>query len=271
MKLFNSHTHTKNSVDCNVTADEMCQSAISSGFSGLAFCDHCHGGSFITHSTYDVLTSSIKDARLMAEKYGNQLQVFAGAEFDEVLWSFDYIQRLIDRFDLDIVLASVHRVRNAPDANFISRVDFTAYSQALLREHIRQYFLEVLETAEKCDFDALAHLTLILRYVCGKYKISIDLAEFMPIIDKILKTLISREKALELNTSEVGNIGLMPDIEILKRYRSFGGELVTIGTDAHLTKNISHGFFEAIQALKDCGFNSYYYYKGRKPQREALS
>ena len=116
----------------------------------------------------------------------------------------------------------------------------------------------------------MSHLTLILRYVSGKYKIKVDLDEFLPIIDQILKTLISREKALEFNTSEFENIGFMPNEEIIKRYRSFGGELITIGTDAHLPENMDYGFREAVNVLKSCGFNGYYYYKNRKPQKEYI-
>lgn len=267
MKLFNTHTHTKNSVDCKALPVDMCKSAINAGLSGIAFCDHCHGGNYITHRTYSVLKGSIRDAKLMDVQFGDKLQVFAGAEFDEILWSPEYINRLIETSPLDIVLASVHRVRTNLDSNYISRVDFSAYTNEQLREHTKCYFEDVLETAQKCDFDVLSHLTLILRYVCGGYKLELDLSEFMPIIDKTLKTLISREKALELNTSEFENIGFMPDAEILKRYRSFGGELVTIGTDAHKTKRIDYGFFEAVQLLKDCGFDSYYYYKNRHPQK----
>ncbi|MBQ2932285.1 MAG: histidinol-phosphatase HisJ family protein [Clostridia bacterium] len=267
MKLFNTHTHTNNSVDCKALPIDMCKSAINAGLSGIAFCDHCHGGNYITHRTYSVLKGSMQDAKLMASQFEGSLEVLAGAEFDEILWSPEYINRLIESSPLDIVLASVHRVRTNLDPNYISRVNFSAYTNTQLREHAKSYFEDVLETAEKCDFDVLSHLTLILRYVRGSHKLDLDLAEFMPIIDKTLKVLISREKALELNSSEFENIGFMPDAEILKRYRSFGGELVTIGTVAHKPKRIDYGICEAVQLLKDCGFDSYYYYKNRQPQK----
>ena len=270
MKLFNSHIHTRNSADTEASPHEMCQSAIQAGLSGIAFCDHCHGGNYITYSTYDVLKSSHRDAEHMAVQYQDRLQVFKGAEFDEILWTPEYINRLIDIFDFDIILASVHRVRNVHDTNFISRVNFAECTDSGLRTYVKHYFEDVLETAQKCDFDVLSHLTLILRYVSGKYKINLDLSEFMPIIDKILKTLISREKALEVNTSEVGSIGLIPDMEIIKRYYSFGGRLVTIGTDAHIPNRISHGFSEAIDSLRECGFDSYYYYKNRQPIKQNI-
>ncbi len=266
MQLFNSHTHTNNSLDCDFSADEMCLAAIDAGLSGYSICDHCHGSDYITYSTHDVLKSSFEDAICLKKSYSDKIEVLAGAEFGEILWHKDYIDRLISKFPLDIVLASVHRVRNVPDTNFISRVNFKKYSEEELNHFITRYFEDVLETAQKCDFDSLSHLTLIYRYVCGKYKISVDYTKFDSIIDEILKTVIKRNKALELNTSEINNIGFMPDKKILTRYRELGGSLVTIGSDAHKTKNISLGMHEAINLLKECGFKSYVYFKGRKPQ-----
>ncbi|MDO4743988.1 MAG: histidinol-phosphatase HisJ family protein [Clostridia bacterium] len=270
MRLFNSHTHTEHSADCTVPASDMCQSAVAAGLSGIAFCDHCHGRDYITYNTYDVLKYSHHDAHQLAKEYEGRLEVFAGAEFDEMLWSPEYINRLIDTFDFDVILASVHRVRNVPDTNYISRVNFASFKPDTLHHFISRYFEDILETAEKCDFDVLSHLTLILRYVSGKHKIKVDLSEFNDIIDEILKVIIKRGKALELNTSEVGNIGLMPDINILRRYRAFGGDLVTIGTDAHLPKNIAHGFSDAVDALRECGFSHYVYYKNRQVKYEPI-
>ncbi len=270
MQLFNSHTHTNHSLDCNVPAEEMCLVAIDAGLSGYSICDHCHGSDYITYNTYDVLKDSYADALRLKKLYSDKIEVLAGAEFGEILWHKNYIDRLTDAFPLDIVLASVHRVRNVPDTNFISRINFKKYSEDELKLFVTKYFEDVLETAEECDFDSLSHLTLILRYVSGKYKLFVDLNDFYPIIDKILKTLIKREKALELNTSEINGIGFMPDKDILIRYRQLGGKLITIGADSHKTKNIALGMNEAINLLRECSFGSYVYYKCRKPQHISI-
>ena len=270
MLLFNSHTHTESSLDCDVSAEQMCLAAIEAGLSGYSICDHCHSSDYITYSTYDVLKASYSDASRLKKKYHGKIEVFAGAEFDEILWHKEYTDRLISKFPLDIILASVHRVRNVHDTNFISRVKFNQLSKEELSHFITRYFEDVLETAEKCDFDSLAHPTLILRYVCGKYKLSVDMGEFKSLTDKILKTVIEREKAIELNTSEINGIGFMPDKNILARYHQLGGKLVTLGSDAHKTKNLALGLTEAAALLKECGFDNYVYYKERKAQFVSL-
>ena len=86
-------------------------------------------------------------------------------------------------------------------------------------------------------------------------------------IDKILRMLILRGKALELNMS-----GLraklkepMPPVDILKRYKQLGGELITIGSDAHHIEHVGYGIKEGMEILCDAGFGYFAFYRGRKP------
>ena len=48
-------------------------------------------------------------------------------------------------------------------------------------------------------------------------------------------------------------------------YRQMGGQLITLGSDAHEKGDICEHFDIAIPALKDLGFTHYHYYKDRKP------
>ncbi len=267
MQLFNSHIHTNTSPDCSSPIEDMCLAAFGAGFSGIAITDHCSGSHYISYNSYGILRDSHKNALRLAKEYEGKLEVLAGVEFEEMIWSPEYINRLIASSHFDVILASVHKVQNVADTRYFSRIDFSTYTKDELSAYVGCYFKDVLATVKSCDFDVFAHLTIILRYICGKYKIEFNLSEFTSIIDEILKILIKRDKALEVNTSEFSNIGLMPDVEILTRYRAFGGEKVTIGTDAHLPKNISKGFESGIAALRQAGFDGYYYYKNRQPQK----
>ncbi len=267
MQLFNSHVHTSTSPDCHTSIEDICLAAFGAGFSGIAITDHCSGSHYISYNSYGILKESHKNVRRLAKEYQGKMDVLAGVEFEEMIWSPEYINRLIASSRFDVILASVHKVQGVKDTRYFSRIDFSTYTKSELSAYVNCYFKDVLTTVKACDFDVFAHLTIVLRYICGKYKIDFNLSEFMPIIDEILKVLISRNKALEVNTSEFSNIGLMPDEEILSRYRSLGGEKVTIGTDAHLPQNISKGFDAAVTALRKAGFDSYYYYKNRQPQR----
>ena len=115
--------------------------------------------------------------------------------------------------------------------------------------------------------DVLSHLTCPLRYVVGKYGHHFDVTEYKKPITEILDAVISREKALEVNTSGVKTAfrSTMPDGEILRWYRNMGGRLITLGSDSHAAVNLSAGFDEARQMLLDLGYKSYFYYEKRRP------
>ena len=94
-----------------------------------------------------------------------------------------------------------------------------------------------------------------------------DLKNFADKTDIILKEIINRGIALEINTSclDTNYNALMPDIPIIKRYKELGGYLLTLGSDAHTAERIAHGFDYALSELSRLGFKNIYYYKNRKP------
>jgi histidinol-phosphatase (PHP family) len=90
---------------------------------------------------------------------------------------------------------------------------------------------------------------------------------YQEILEKILQKLLDMGKGIELNTSAFAK-GLKepnPCTAILKRYRSLGGELITVGSDAHSPAQIACAFDRAADILKDCGFTHYATFENRSP------
>ena len=57
-----------------------------------------------------------------------------------------------------------------------------------------------------------------------------------------------------------------PCTAIIRRYKELGGEIITIGADAHAPEKIGYDFVRAAQVLKECGFEYYTVFKERKPE-----
>ncbi len=265
--MFNSHTHTDFSRDCNVPIEQMCLAAIDAGFSGLAITDHYNGDSCVSDNSYRNVIKSVEEARRLNEKYGDKLLILGGVETSDVLRKPDYTARFLKALRPDSVIFSVHNVFIDAITKNLSRMDFGSLTDEEAYRVIKVYFAELAEGAKKADYDILAHLTLPLRYTNGKHGKKLTLDRFSCEIENILTTLIERGKALEINTSDVNHqlCDFMPYESIVKKYYGLGGRLVTIGTDAHVTKNIDAGFNEARAMLKNIGFENYHYYKNRKP------
>ena len=57
-----------------------------------------------------------------------------------------------------------------------------------------------------------------------------------------------------------------PGRDVFVRYRELGGELVTLGSDAHSPETVGICFDMAGEMLKDCGFKYYAAYRGRNAE-----
>lgn len=114
------------------------------------------------------------------------------------------------------------------------------------------------------DYSCISHMDLIRRYVDDTrdyYESTKDK------IKEILTYCIKHNKGIEINTSHVryGIDGYTPSIHILKLYKELGGKIITIGSDSHEKNHL--GFFvnEAMQLLKEIGFEYFCTYKNMQP------
>ena len=116
------------------------------------------------------------------------------------------------------------------------------------------------------DFDSLGHLDYVTRYGESEKPFP-SYRMFGDIIDEILRVLIARGKALEVNTAGYRKALRQPNPEpaILRRYRELGGELVTIGADAHAAKDLGKSCGQAMELLRELGFKAAAYYERHQP------
>lgn len=270
--MFNSHVHTNFSKDCSVSCEDMCIAAMQKGLKGFSVTDHCDLATCITDNSYSVAVNSAKEARKMAEKYEGKLDVCVGVEIGESLLMPDYCARIIKAIKPDFVLASTHCVMINLLPVSLTGIDFCAMNDSQIKEVLKNYFDICAQTAQRADFDALAHLTLPFRYINGVHKRGIDIKDCYDNVKKVLSILIKKGKALELNTSELSRqiFDFMPNEEIIGLYKHLGGELITIGGDTHKAENIDFGIEDAKRLLHRNGFDFYVYYKERKPVKVSL-
>ena len=78
---------------------------------------------------------------------------------------------------------------------------------------------------------------------------------------------IEHGKGIELNTAglKYGLPYAHPHRDVLKRYRELGGEILTIGSDAHKPEHVAYDFQKVPELLESCGFRYYTEFIGRKP------
>jgi histidinol-phosphatase (PHP family) len=264
-RLYDMHSHTKRSADSNADINSVAEAARALGLCGFAVTDHYNVADGEDDEVARI-SASARDAKAAAIKYSGTMEILAGIEIGESIYSAEKTRAALDCAEFDVVLASVHCPLFEGRHVRMHTEDFSALTTAKIHEFIENYFDECLKTVSSQNCDVFAHLTLPFRYVNSKYKLGIDIKPYMSLIDEILRVMINRSIALEINTSGFESGGFfMPDRKVIERYKELGGELVTLGSDAHTPERIGSGLFSGAALLREVGFTHCYYFKKRKP------
>ena len=112
-------------------------------------------------------------------------------------------------------------------------------------------------------FTVLGHLTLPERYAWERHQVPLNFDRYEERLRAILKAAIDRGLGIELNSNR-GNAPL-PGEKWLKIYRELGGEVITLGSDAHRPAHIACAMEERQELLKACGFNAFCTFDAGKP------
>lgn len=232
---------------------QMARSAVEHGLQEICVTDHLdtvEWGTYAPRTDFPWAEArrQLEEAR---EKWGDRLTIKLGAELGEAALAFDRAEKLLgDAPELDFVIGSVHMMgprHGHEDLYFIPRAD-----EAFYRDVIADYLDDVLTLSRWGKFQVLGHLTLPLRYIRSNAGLTMDFSAHMDAVEEIFRTIIPKGVGIECNTNR-GDIPL-PDGEILRRYREMGGEIITIGTDAHDTRYVGCRVAETQELLRQCGF-----------------
>ncbi len=267
--FYDSHVHSCHSMDSQQPFEEICQTALKKGLRGIAITDHAEMWFLEEFHVFEEIRASIADAKAADERYRDKLRVFCGVEMAEFEDDPENVEKILRFTNYDVVLGSVHSVHFEDWDTEYSRVSFDKLeaTESKIGRFLEAYFEKLFRMAAREDFDVLTHLTCPLRYINGKYHRNISIQPYEDLILEILRSLIRRRKALEVNTSGIHSFygEWMPGREILERYYSLGGRLITLASDAHTADRLGNAFSETASLLKDIGFQGYYYYDQRRP------
>ena len=259
------HTHSKNSHDSECDIEDMIHSQLSRGINAFAVTDHCDLEHADCIDVEKVVSDSFADAVKFREKYDNEIEVLCGVEIGKGYEPTQLQDRIVNLFPYDVIIGSVHTFEFEGDKMPYSKIDFSQKTDGYIRRYIKAYFEHMKDMLRVLPCDVLAHLTCPFRYINGKYSMNADSREYEEDINFILEYIISHGIALEINTSGIGGVygDYLPEKWIIEKYRSMGGYLITLGSDAHVAVNAATGFEQTLDYLRKVGFENIYYYKNR--------
>jgi histidinol-phosphatase (PHP family) len=207
------------------------------------------------------------EARAEAER-GGDVRLIYGIELGEATHDPWRALAIVREMPFDFVLGSYHQLKGKPDFYFM---DYESADEC--HALIGRYLDELLEMIELGCFDVLGHLTYPLRYMRRRLpQADIGFGAHREKTEAVLRALIEAGKGIELNVSGLwrGEGTPMPDLDLLKRFRALGGEIVTVGSDAHAAADVGRGIADGYGLLREAGFRHVAAYQERKVRFERL-
>ncbi len=277
------HLHCEFSDDSKERMEDQIERAIALGLDEICFTDHvdygikkdwCEGN--IVWRGGDAKSSGVvkldplanvnypeyfSKIDRMRETY-KQIVIRKGLEFGIQTITADLFEKLYQTYadQLDFVLLSMHQVNNL---EFWTQ-DFQRGKTQ--KEYNEEYYREIYEVQKIFkNYSVLAHLDLIVRYdELGVYPFE----NVKDMVAEILKLAIADGKGIELNTSswKYGLADTQPSRAILRLYKDLGGKIITVGSDAHNTKQLADHLDEGYAILRDeIGFTEICTYEKMEP------
>ena len=232
---------------------EIAEVAINRGLQEICVTDHV--------DTYDWKSGEVRtdydwekafrQHREAVERCGDRLAVKLGAELSGVVRYPEEAAYLMQRRkELDFVIGSVHLA--AEKFGWFDLYFIKEHEMAYYRDLIEHYLCDMMVLSKWGQFNVLGHMTLPLRYLSEHLQVDMTFDDYMDQVEEIFRVIIPKGIGIECNTNRGGMP--LPYDTILRRYREMGGEIITLGSDAHVSDHIGCAIKERQQLLKDCGF-----------------
>ena len=267
--MSDSHTHTNCSPDGSNSVDEMYRRAKELELYYYTITDHCecndYDGAHIGFSYRKWTDEGYRRMSESAERLHYDVRLLKGLELGQPVQNFSAAEDVLGARAYDFVLGSVHNIKGFEDFYFLK---YDEMPEGYIDRLLTSYFGEMLQMVQWGKIDSVAHLTYPLRYIRGDHKIEIDMRPHEEEVRAVFTEMIRRDIALEINTSGLRQaIGcFLPDKPYVELYRSMGGRLLTIGSDAHRVEDLGKGIEEGLEMMKEAGFTEFAVYVAHEPQ-----
>jgi len=262
MYLCDYHLHSHRSVDGKDSVWEMCEMAIQKGLKEIAFTEHFEPTrEDEEHLIYDPVLSW-KEVRQVRQELRGKLKIRLGLELGHPHHFPKVSEKRIEAAPFDYILGSAHKFKDGRD---VKELHYEEWPQEKI---LTVYLKELKALLDWGHFDCVGHLDLFKRYSYPVYRRRVSLMDRRDLLEIVLRQVIDSGKGLEVNTS-----GLrcecretFPGEDVLFLYHQMGGEIITVGSDAHQAGEVGSGIREAIELVRRAGFRHITVFESRKPR-----
>lgn len=259
--LYETHSHTPLCNHAVGGPEEYAQVASDRGLRGLMVTCHNpmpNGFSARVRMRPEEMDEYVAMVDRARKKWQDTIDVRLGLEADYFEGYEGWLERQLAAHPFHYVLGSVH-----PQIDeFRER-----YWEEDLREVQKTYFRLLAQAAETGLFDSISHPDLIKNVTANHW----DPDEILEVVCDALDRIAATGVAMELNTS-----GLNKTIAEMNPFPAMLMEMckrqipVVIGADAHEPQRVADRFEDAMDLLKECGYQHVHFFLSRQRQQVSI-
>ena len=239
------HLHTSLCKHAYGQIAEFVEAALRKGLEEICFSDHnpMPGGYDPNHRMDEDEIELYVDLIDRARGRFPEITILTGIEMDYLQGHEAFIEKLVKDFDFDLVIMSIHFIKEWGENNWVFSFDFPEKTMVQIYS---EYFSAMSEGIKTGLFDVAGHFDLIKR---PDHPL---LESNSGDVDRVLAEIKEQGMGLELNTSGLRKwIGeTYPSLDIIERAVSLGVPL-TFGSDAHTPEQVGFRFREIGNIVTD--------------------
>jgi histidinol-phosphatase (PHP family) len=256
--MIDYHLHTKLCKHASGEVSEYVEKSIRAGLNEIAFTDHIplpknfDAKHRMKLFELEVYRRCIEDAR---DKYP-EIKIRFGIEADYYSGFEEYLFRILNEFNFDLVIMSIHFIRHWPKNNWVFNYNL---SGMLINEIYDDYLNEMIKGIQTGLYDVIGHADIIKGY-------GDSLIKLVP--NKVKKMLYEAKNygmVIEYNTSGYRK-------KVLECYPGFDwlpfiqevGLPITIGSDAHSPEQVALNYLYVYDKLQRFGIKEIATFEKRK-------
>ena len=261
--MLDYHIHSNISFDGECWITELADAAVKAGLREIAVTDHADIiGRGKLEAPYDQKDyfGQLTAAR---EAFEGKLSILCGVELGQGIHDTKLAGKVLSALPYDFVIGSHHNIRKTLDFYFLKVRDEEEGDKIL-----SAYVEELIETALWGNFSVMGHITYPLRYMRGRDGLDVSLNPHYEKLERLFKILAEKGLGIEVNTSGLRKFlgETMPDLDMVRLYKSCGGEIITVGSDAHTAADVGAGIAEGVELIRKAGFRYITKFRELKPE-----
>jgi histidinol-phosphatase (PHP family) len=249
--MIDYHNHTKLCKHAEGEIYQYVEKAITLGITEMAFTDHMplpYDFDIAHRMSEKEMDIYIRRVKQVQTQYP-ELKILFGIEADYYEGFEKYIEAFLNNYDFDLVIMSIHFLKNWPKGSWVFNYDFP---NRTFEDIYGEYLKTLIKGIKTGLFDIVGHLDIIKTPGQSMIELVPDL------VSEVLNTVNKKGMVLEINSSGYRKKinEPYPSLDMLDKIKEINVP-ICVGSDSHSPQQVGFMFDDIYTSLIQNGFENF--------------